>query len=165
MKRSNLAMLIVFGPATIFLAESIAALTVSISFPDDVLHLLYPPLKTLSDYCSSSSCLFEPQLIASTYSLQLVTFILLSIVFYVSGRTNKYKLDTSVVSVCGIVIAGILIDYTIGNFSFRPIWIAPNSVATSPLGLFRYAVMFSIASICAATLTNVVKKEASDANS
>ena len=56
-------------------------------------------------------------------------------------------------------------DYVIGNFTFRRIWVAPNSVATSPLGVFRYALLFSIASICAAILTNVVKKGQGDANS
>lgn len=166
MNPSLSAKLLVYIPTTVLFLESIIFLVYPFILPKEVLGVAYPQLATLVRHCSVHRCLYDPSAVASIYALQLMTLVLASAVFYVIGRNNRYRLDSTSVSICAIVILGTLLDYSVGNFAFHKIWILPNTVTTSPLGLFRYAILFSLASICAAVLASAVKpKEPTDANS
>lgn len=148
---------IVYGPAVAYLLESVFFLLKPFQISRSISALLYPQLDTLIRYCSSNSCLFPPRTIASLYTVQLMTFLFFAFFMYFLGRSNRKAIDPASVGISAVVICAALVDYLVGNFSFDPIWLVPNPVATSSIGVFRYVLLFSVASICVAILANAVR--------
>lgn len=151
------ARILLIAPAIICFFESALFILRPFSIPEPIAGILYPQLMTLNSYCSKNACLYEPLAVASLYSVQLLSFLAFWIFLFILGRRNKSVLDQSVVAICAVVVGGSLIDYLTGNFYFDQKWILPNTITTSQLGVFRYAVLFSIASIGVVILTNSVK--------
>lgn len=120
-----------------------------ISLPEPITKVTFPAGLKLTAYCQSNECLYDPQAVASLYTLQTLTFLIVVVLAFLSKDKNvKPPNDHHIVeALCALALSGVLIDYFYGNYSFDPIWILPNSVSHSPLGLFRYAVLYTIATI------------------
>lgn len=151
-KTERLIRISVFGSTLALFLASVASLFVNIQLPTAALAILYPSFGTLREYCSAHACLYDSSAVASLYAVQLVTLVTFALLLAPIGLSKRAPLQSNVAAILGLVGAGALVDYGYGNFSFAPRWILPNSVTESPLGLFRYAVRFSLAAVCISVL-------------
>jgi hypothetical protein len=148
---------VIYGSAVIYLAESLAFLARPFQLPASIVRFTYPQSHTLALHCEAHECLYNSNGVSSLYTVQAVTFLLATAwLIWASLRSSNERKDTTARNFCLLVIAGAIVDYAIGNFSFKPIWLLPNSVATSPLGLFRYALLFWIATVAALITSNII---------
>jgi len=151
--KSTRALIVILTPLVLYFSTSVLFVFNQFNLPEGMIRLLHPAGKDLDTYCNSNNCLFNSQQISSLYTAQLLMFIVVCFAFYLL-RDRHIRHDRTILTVCGVVIVGALVDYIVGNFSFDRLWIFPNTVDHSPLGIFRYAVLFSVASVCVAILTN-----------
>ena len=148
------ALLTFFAPMSVYLIESIAFVLHPFGFSGAVVRYTYPQTSKLEGYCSAHPCLYDPLRVGSVYSLQLLSFCAVCLLYFWLGRGSQKAIEQSVRAVCAILICGVMVDYLIGNFAFDPKWFAPNSIASSPLGVFRYALAFTLASFAVAIVAN-----------
>jgi len=137
----------VSGPFAILTLESVLRFFVSFELPKPMLRALYPSYSTLERHCLAHTCTYDPSWVGTLYVIQFVTLIGFGLLLIPFARSAGRALPGSLSAVLALVIAGSFIDYVHGNFSFHPTWILPNSVTESPLGLFRFAVLFSLAAV------------------
>lgn len=128
-------------------AESVLALFVKISLPPSLVHTLYPDLLVLREHCSAHPCLYDSSAVASLYVSQLLTLVGFALLLTPDALASKPPLPRPAATVFVLMVLIALSEYLHGNFSFAPKWVMPNSVSETPLGLFRFAVMFSLAAI------------------
>jgi hypothetical protein len=136
----------------LLVGESVAAIFVDVRLPSGLLGMLYPQLSTLQAYCGDNPCIYDASRVATLYGLQLLTLAAASALIAPDALSSKVPLQKELAFFLCIVVFGALFDYLNGNFSFDPAWRAPNSVTDSPLGLFRYAVLFSMAGFAIAVM-------------
>jgi hypothetical protein len=141
-----------YGSILAFFLESVASLFVHVQLPTAVLAILYPSFGTLQGYCIAHACLYDSSAVATLYVVQLMTLIAFALLLTPVALSKRPPLEGKVAAMLGLVVVGALVDYVAGNFSFAPNWLLPNSVTESPLGLFRYAVWFSLAAFCIVVL-------------
>lgn len=153
----NRALAIILAPTALLLCESIAFIAHPFTLPSTFTDLFFPAVWQLKVYCAASSCIYPSDQVASLYSVQFATFILIcAAIGVVSLKKGPSVADQTLRLICALILAGTVTDYARGNFSFRPIWIFPNSIVYSPLGLFRYVLSFGLAAVALLLMSNVI---------
>jgi hypothetical protein len=142
-------------------AESFTGLFLPFQLSVAFVRMLYPSWSTLHGYCSAHPCLYDSSAVASVYVAQLLSLVGFALLVSPILISPKWPMPRAAATLLTIVIIGSLADYLNANFSFAPTWIFPNSVAVSPLGLFRYVVLFSLAALSMVLLATGVPPDAS----
>lgn len=160
LRKLNRSEAVIYGSGVAYLAASAVFLLRPFELPASLVRIAYPQSGTLSAYCSSHACLYSPMAVASLYSLQAVLFFFIAILLYLASRkhTNP-SVDGTVTTLCLLVVIGTVVDYWFGNFSFDKVWILPNNITDSSLGVFRYAIMFWLATVAALIMSNIISPE------
>jgi len=143
--RYAFALAIIFGPAFVYLLETIIFILFPFKLPIAFISVAYPNAYMLVDYCSTTPCLYDPLRVSSLYSLQFITLLALSAILVVSVLKSTRKdarLGHKMMWFSAIVIMGAAIDYYAGDFSFHSNTFFPNRVTESSTGLFRYVFVF-----------------------
>lgn len=153
----NRSEVVIYGSAVAYFAESMAFLIKPFEFSANIIRLAYPPSEALNAYCVEHDCLYSPGSVSSLYALQAITFLaIIMSLAVIALRHSRRHVDQTIVPFCTIVVVGAAFDYIVGNFSFDPIWIFSNSVTHSPAGLFRYAVLFWLATVASLIMSNII---------
>ena len=137
----------VYGPPLALFLESIVSLLVDFRLPRPMIELLYPSHTVLERYCSTHSWLFDSITVESLYVLQLLTLVTCALLLLPIALSPKPPLKREAYTVWGLLILSAVADYWDPSFTFAPKWVPPNSVTESSLGMFRYACMFSLATL------------------
>jgi len=150
-----------YAIALLLFAESFVGLFHPYQLPVAFIRALYPSWSILHGYCSAHPCLYDSSAVASVYVAQLLSLVGFALLLSPIMISPKWPMPRATVTLLAIVIIGSFVDYLKGNFSFAPTWIIPNSIAVSPLGLLRYAVLFSLAALSMVLLATGVPPDAS----
>lgn len=156
-----------YAVTCLLFAESVLALFVNIQLPRSVIQMFYPDLSVLGEHCSAHPCLYDSSAVASLYVTQLLTLLGFALLLTPDALASKPPLPTEAAAVFAFLILLTMSEYLHGNFSFAPKWVLPNSVTETPLGLFRFAIMFSLAAISMIALvsggaSNAIKGQRTD---
>lgn len=153
---------ILYASGAAYLGESFVFIFRPTALSTSLVRLTYPPFSALASYCSAQGCLYSAAEVATLYTVQLITFCISSlIILAISSRCKPVPKDRVVVLFCILLIGGVASDYVRGNFAFHPIWILPNSVASSPIGLLRFALLFWLGTLAVLLLSNIQKSKES----
>jgi hypothetical protein len=91
------------------------------------------------------------------FFVQAVSFLCFcALIATLSIRARKQPKNLIVSGIAALVLAGVAVDYLLGNFDFRPRTLLASSVTHSPVGLFHYLLFFWAGTIAALLLSNAI---------